>query len=99
MPANRNTPWGMSDHAEAFGPGVTLYSTPSHGGFHVSDPELLAQIPAAHRAYAAKWSKGWGEAWFEEDCAACAVHVAFPDRFPADDVTHAKRGLAWIERS
>lgn len=73
------TPWGLSEKSYPYGEGITFHETASHGGFLVSDPALLGEIPLPWRAYAAKWSGS--EAWFEEDCAWCALALIFPDRF------------------
>ena len=67
-----------------------FYSTPSHGGYHLS-PDRLASVASSHRAYAAKWSHGWGDAWYEEDCAAAIVVVTFPQFFPKDAREYARR--------
>jgi hypothetical protein len=44
----------------------------AQGGFWVAR-ELLTKIPTAWRAFGAAWSHGFGEQWYEEDCAAIAV--------------------------
>lgn len=77
------TPWGMSQTAKSFGEGITVYSTASHGGFKV-DPATLKMMPAALRI---------AGGWFEEDCNASLVVVAFPDRFPSEHVEIAMRDL------
>lgn len=77
----RATPWGIADHVEQVAEGITFYSTPSHGGYHLS-PERVADVPQRYRDYAAKWSKGHGDQWYEEDCAALAVVLTFPEHFP-----------------
>lgn len=84
------TPWGRADYMDTVAEGIVRYGTPSHGGFHLS-PERLAKIDPRARAYAAKWSKGWGDAWFEEDCAGYAVVEAFPQYFPPHAVETAWR--------
>ena len=81
---NRATPWGMSDNAEEVAPGIVFYWTPSHGGFYL-DPAQLAYVLPDGRAFAAKWSHGWGDAWFEEDCAWAFVAEAFPESFSEYD--------------
>lgn len=75
-----STPWGESDTATAYGPGIVFYTTPSHGGFYL-DAEHRGKIPAPARAFARRWAHDRG-GWFEEDCAALAVITTFPDRFP-----------------
>ncbi len=77
------TPWGMSQDAEVYGDGITFYSTSSHGGFKV-DSSTLKMMPAALRI---------DGGWFEEDCDSSLVVVAFPDRFPPDQVELALRDI------
>ena len=85
---DRATPWGRADDIDVIADGITFYSAPSHGGFHLS-AERLERIDPRARAYAAKWSHGWGESWFEEDCAASAVVLAFPEHFKPIDFERA----------
>jgi hypothetical protein len=59
---------GTWQHAD----GVRFVSTPSHGGFWVA-AERLTEIPIRWREFAAKWSRGFGPQWFEEDAAAVVV--------------------------
>jgi hypothetical protein len=73
----------MSQDAEAYGEGITFYSTSSHGGMKV-EASLAKLMPAALRIPGN---------WFEEDCDASLVVVAFPDRFPPDQVALAMRDL------
>ncbi|MGI8546722.1 MAG: DUF7007 domain-containing protein [Gemmatimonadaceae bacterium] len=77
------TPWGMSQTEEPHGDGITFYSTPLHGGFKV-EGEAMKLMPAALRI-----STGF----FEEDCEAALVIVAFPDRFTAEQVESATRSV------
>lgn len=56
------TPWGQSDQDREIVPGVTWYSTPSHGGLRVAGKYLS---PAAKEL--ALFSGG--SYWFEEDVA------------------------------
>lgn len=85
----RHTPWGAPQTAEEIAPGIWHTTTASHGGFYLTSA-ALARIPAAHQAYAAEWAKGFGPAWFEEDCAVCCVIVAYPEHFRADRVAEAQ---------
>jgi hypothetical protein len=84
----RHTPWGVADFMTTFGPGVTSYSTPSHGGFFVDDldamPESLRKVSNSY----------CGFHWFEEDCEAALVVVAHPDLFTADERFKALRSMA-----
>ena len=84
----RDTPWGVADRVVDIGRGILRVDTPSHGGYYVP-PHLLPLIAPSWRAFAAKWSHGRGECWYEEDCAWAGVCLAFPDLFPADAMPHA----------
>jgi hypothetical protein len=75
-----STPWGRADQAEDIAPGIVFYSTPSHGGIHLSR-ERLAQMPANYRAKAGKAYTPPG--WFEEDCEVAFVIVTWPEHFGA----------------
>ena len=66
-----STPWGSSQLATIYGPGVIAHSTAGHGGFHLSadrnrliDPSLRKDSP-----------------WYEEDCEWAIVALTFPDLF------------------
>ena len=88
------TPWGVSDCGTHYGKGIVFYSTPSHGGFFVTD-EQLTQLHAVHGPV--KTFCGCPE-WFEEDCDWAYVATAFPDLFTADELEHAKATLAWSKQ-
>ena len=85
------SPWSIIQFRQQWAPGVIFVETAGHGGFWVS-PENLEKIPARWRAFAARWSHGWGEQWYEEDAAAVGVmaYVVKPDdpevRRIADDI-------------
>lgn len=66
------SPWSIIQSRTEWAPGVIMVSTAGHGGFWIA-PEHLEKIPARWRAFAASWSHGWGEQWWEEDVAAVAV--------------------------
>jgi hypothetical protein len=74
------TPWGTADSSKSITRGIVLYSTPGHGGFHVS-PTLNAKV---HEA----WRRAKG--WYEEDCEWAIVVLTFPQHFTADQTTDAK---------
>jgi len=68
-----STPWGSSQLATIYGPGVTCHSTAGHGGFHLSadrnrlvDAALCKDSP-----------------WYEEDSEWAIVALTFPDLFTA----------------
>ena len=70
-----NTPWGKSNYTEKVCPGITFFSTASHGGYHVSK-RLNKLIPA-------KWKlSGRYEQWYEEDCGWAPLAATFPQHFP-----------------
>jgi hypothetical protein len=73
------TPWGVPDSAKRIAEGITFYSTPSHGGFHLS-PERMAAMPEHLRA--CSFTK---DCWFEEDLSWCAIPLAFPEYYPEED--------------
>lgn len=86
-----HTPWGKADHSKSYGPGITFYGTPSHGGFHVS-AELNKQIPDYFRT-ADGYADG-NAGWYEEDCAWSLVVTIFPDRFDEEMRKSAKWTVA-----
>ena len=82
------TPWGSSQQSKKYGPGITFYSTASHGGFRV-DAAFLSTMPE----YMRDDCTGSAE-WFEEDCAWSMVATCFPDLFDEYDRQKAKETLA-----
>ena len=72
------TPWGLADSATYYGTGIVQYTTPSHGGFHVS-AGLLASIPE-YLQTADAYADGT-RGWYKEDCAWSIVVLCFPERF------------------
>lgn len=96
------TPWGPSDSSEHVAPGVVFYSTPSHGGFHLTPRReaVLDERLREHGITAEEARMGYEPGWYEEDCCAHAVIVAFPDLFPErDPVAALDRLRYWTERS
>jgi uncharacterized protein DUF7007 len=87
--SSMSTPWGPSDHEQFLSPDndVVQVSTCSHGGIGV---RIERPMPVALRAIgdrAGEWT------WFEEDCAACAPIIAFPDLFPPHYLEGAEQTL------
>ena len=76
-----NTPWGQADRVTKWKDGLWFVSTPSHGGFRLSEPtyrdliQRLGYIPDLFVGYQGGF---W---WFEEDCDAGIVSAAFPEIF------------------
>ncbi len=92
-PAPTDTPWGVATHAEEIAPGITFYSTPSHGGYWLS-PERVAAMPKALRDFVPFGGEQAGPGrWFEEDADWAVVALAFPQFFPADAIPAALKTL------
>ena len=90
------TPWGISDDGgHVLAPGITSYSTPSHGGIHL-DAERLAQFTAMFPNFE-PFCKQAG--WFEEDCDWAFVALCFPEAFRPEDIRIALRIAAWDKGS
>jgi hypothetical protein len=68
-----STPWGSSQLATIYGPGVVSHSTAGHGGFHLSADCNRLIDPALRK----------DSTWYEEDCEWAAVALTFPDLFTA----------------
>jgi hypothetical protein len=90
---NTHTPWGRADSIEKVADGIEFYSTPSHGGFRLSN-ERLIQLHAVHGPV--KTFCGHAE-WFEEDCDWAYVATAFPEHFNAEQLAHAGATLKWLQ--
>jgi hypothetical protein len=76
MTAKPSTPWGPADSIGIIAPGITRYSTSSHGGIHLS-PERIAELPPVIAAFPTFAGPGW----YEEDCDVSLVVLAFPQFF------------------
>ena len=80
------TPWGQSDYSRKIACGIISYSTPRHGGIHVS-PDRLKTMPDYLRN---------DSGWYEEDCEWCKVAIAFPEYFQKE-IESAKETLKhWL---
>lgn len=85
------TPWGLSDAGpRELAPGIEIYSTPSHGGIHLS-PERMRELPARLHKRSAKYCP---MDWFEEDCEISLVIAGFPQYFTLEQVDQAERMIA-----
>ncbi len=82
------TPWGHADIIHPVADGVVFVSTPSHGGYWLSD-DRLAKIPNHWRL--ARYRPSSDSPWFEEDCDWVLVALTFPGLFPAEAAEPAKR--------
>jgi hypothetical protein len=70
-----STPWGPSHSVRRIAPGIVSFTTATHGGIQLSE-ERIAALPDAIRK-----AQGSDLEWFEEDCAASLVVLAFPEAF------------------
>jgi len=71
-----HTPWGASQTADQIAPGITRYTTASHGGIKLSN-KRRASMPAILRDI----EPFAGPGWYEEDCDWAIVVLAFPEYF------------------
>lgn len=86
------TPWGPADFATEYAPGLVFYSTPGHGGFHVSR-ERLAIMPEPYRSQTPFCRQA---GWYEEDCDWAVVALAFPEVFTLKEIESARQTWQWI---
>ena len=84
-----HTPWGYADQVEHIADGIAFYSTPRHGGFKLSI-ERVKQCAPAHQVHLKSGGVG---VWYEEDCEAAKVILAFPQYFTADQVETAQQSF------
>ena len=80
------SPWGAPQSIDQIGEGICFVSTAGHGGYFVP-PELNRRVPAAWRAISFNGQGNRG--WYEEDCDAAMVVLAFPHLFPVDALPRA----------
>jgi hypothetical protein len=90
-----NTPWGRADCVEKYAPGINSYSTPGHGGFHLS-PTRMEMLPEKIKEYIGKGCFGQQRlnGWFEEDCDWAIVAVSFPEYFTQEQLDDAQRTIS-----
>lgn len=83
-----STPWGPPDTRHEVAPGICFYSTPSHGGYHLSADRFntFRQLFPDFRLFA-------GDPWFEEDCDAALVILTFAAEFSDQDVFLAEQSI------
>lgn len=82
-----STPWGPAQSSKKFAKGIVFYSTAGHGGFHLTksrQAEMKEKFP---------WFTPWGgnHEWFEEDCDANVVIMAWPWFFKDESLACALR--------
>ena len=86
------TPWGIADHAEQVAKGIWWVSTPSHGGYWLSEDRARIVLPSLRR-WADSWAHGvnrYSGEWWEEDCCAAAVVLTWQRLFPENRVELAR---------
>lgn len=89
------TPWGRADFRYKIAEGLSLYTTPSHGGFRLCD-SLNRRIPWSVQV---KTCRQLGlEGWYEEDQDALAVPHFIPEAFPQEEVDRARAMLKLLVR-
>jgi hypothetical protein len=54
-----STPWGKADMVTRYARGINFYTTPGHGGFHVT-ARMNAAIPDYFKAASIRWSWSQG---------------------------------------
>ncbi len=85
------TPWGQAQSAEDIVPGITKYTTASHGGYFLNK-EANAKVPPELR-----WStfKMQGlKGWYEQDCDWAIVVYTFQQHFEPQLYEYALESLA-----
>lgn len=91
-PTSRSmTPWGVVQDRSEIASGIVFVGTASHGGFWLSPDRLAilrANLPWLDRTFS-------GFPWFEEDCDAAYVMVAFPEYFDSETRANAERMIDW----
>jgi hypothetical protein len=81
-------PWGSVQDVYVIADGIEFISTASHGGFRLSD-ERVAQLPSCMRENGSPYHDGGAKFW-EEDCEAAFVVLAFPAFFESRQLENAK---------
>jgi hypothetical protein len=82
------TPWGTSETSKWADDGIVWVTTPSHGGYLLSRERFMS-MPDTLKAFTFVGT-GAPQA-FEEDCAWCAVLLAWPSLFGASQLFHAEQ--------
>jgi hypothetical protein len=78
-----SSPWGRPQSQRVLAPGIVQVSCEGHGGILVS-PERFVQMPACFQLDA-----GADGCWYEEECAAYMVYLAFPQDFSDQAIWYA----------
>lgn len=77
------TPWGVADGHREIADGIVSYTTPGHGGVRLS-PDRVREFCRLFPDFKTFCGK---PQWFEEDCDAAAIVLAFPEHF-SDHAIH-----------
>lgn len=83
----KHSPWGAVQTTRTHAPGITFVSTASHGGFHLS-PERIAEYVIVADCF-----NHFGPQWFEEDCEATLIYLAFPSLATSEMIDAAERTI------
>lgn len=83
-----NSPWGRVQRRTTIAKGIVWMTTAGHGGFRLSRDRWEA-MPAHLKACSFT-----SDEFFEEDCAYCAVVLAFPAHFNDEQVKSASATYA-----
>jgi len=75
-----NTPWGIAQSTRTLAEGITLVSTASHGGIHLS-----AEREGRRQAEMPSFNPFAGPQWYEEDEDACVCFLLFADEIGEGD--------------
>lgn len=85
-----STPWGPSQETTRIARGITFYSTAGHGGFKLSaGRNAVIRREVKDRT----WGLRGHDGWYEEDCDAALVVVAFPEHFSPEQVQRASQAV------
>jgi hypothetical protein len=84
----KQSPWGAVQSEKVLAEGITLITTASHGGIHLSRKHYLTV-----RLKFPDFSTFAGGPWYEEDCDVAVVMVCFPEAFSAETVARAKAAI------
>ena len=79
-----NTPWGVAHDINPVCEGVDFLSTPSHGGYRLSE-EKNRKVKQEYRD---------PTGFYEEDCEWAFVCVTYPEIFPPGAVDSALKTIA-----
>lgn len=86
------TPWGYAHSVVQIADGIELFSTASHGGYHLSDGRMMEMPEAFRRYWSVNADRNWYN-WFEEDCHQCFVVLAFAQFFQSEQLEDAEYTL------